>query len=348
MRSGRWLQACTRLQKRTEAAGAVAAQRAKADRLRREKAEAEAEIEKKNRELQAEAAVRSAEVAKLEGLRRQAREMPGYWEKKAVRRSDAGLALHAIRPSDGEWAALSACMSAERGDWLNRGRDVPPGHPSYSKLALVRAWRVENTKLWQRYVGAQHGVVADVRRARQAGVDVRAPDLKLRRATDRLPARLEPMANEVYLLHGTKAGTLLSVLSGGPNERYSGGLFGEGSYFAEDPGKNDQYVYDKAGNNDSRRGSHPELHKLLYAHGQSYPDPSASGYFANVYYLVLCRVMLGAYAVTVDGVKDRRTGDDIFAVSSRRELAHLPGVTPVVHQHGLIGETGGIVDRRKG
>ena len=35
--------------------------------------------------------------------------------------------------------------------------------------------------------------------------------------------------NETRLLHGTKPAALLSILSGGPNERYSGGIFGSGT-----------------------------------------------------------------------------------------------------------------------
>ena len=69
---------------------------------------------------------------------------------------------------------------------------------------------------------------------------------------------------KVVLLHGTKPDSLLSIISGGPNERFSGGLFGNGTYFAEDAGKNDQYVHV-----DAQYSAGNELHKRLYAHRTS-------------------------------------------------------------------------------
>ena len=57
-------------------------------------------------------------------------------------------------------------------------------------------------------------------------------------------------------------------MSGGANERFSGGLFGSGTYFAEDASKNDQYV-----TNDAAFGQEPELHGLIYAKGMPrHPD----------------------------------------------------------------------------
>lgn len=37
-----------------------------------------------------------------------------------------------------------------------------------------------------------------------------------------------------YLTHGTSPESLLSILQGGLNERFSGGLFGQGTYLAEE------------------------------------------------------------------------------------------------------------------
>ena len=81
---------------------------------------------------------------------------------------------------------------------------------------------------------------------------------------------------------------LLSLISGGPNAGYSGGIFGHGTYFAEDAGKNDQYV-----TRDARFGAIPDLHRLLYEHIRHPDEP--------VYYLLLCRVTAGAFLRTRDG-----------------------------------------------
>ena len=44
------------------------------------------------------------------------------------------------------------------------------------------------------------------------------------------------------LLHGTKAHRVPVICANGLNERFSGGLFGHGTYLAEDVEKIDQYV----------------------------------------------------------------------------------------------------------
>ena len=54
--------------------------------------------------------------------------------------------------------------------------------------------------------------------------------------------RDEILLREVHLLHGTKADVLLGIMTEGANERFSGGTFGRGTYFAEDACKNDQYT----------------------------------------------------------------------------------------------------------
>jgi hypothetical protein len=57
---------------------------------------------------------------------------------------------------------------------------------------------------------------------------------------------LEKVCNEVRLLHGTKPDLVWSIVQQGLNERLAGAsagtAFGDGSYFADDAGKIDQYV----------------------------------------------------------------------------------------------------------
>ena len=131
----------------------------------------------------------------------------------------------------------------------------------------------------------------------------------------------------MVLLHCTKPDSLLSIISGGPNERFSGGLFGNGTYFAEDAGKNDQYV-----GVDERYDAASELHKRLYAHGAHHPG--------KVYYLLVCRVALGHHVRTVASGRGATNADDgspVFPISFR-ELAAVPNVTPPVHYHALLAD----------
>merc|ERR1711943_102355 len=78
-------------------------------------------------------------------------------------------------------------------------------------------------------------------------------------AAARLPATLDASVNEVYLSHGTEPDAVLRIIKDGCNERLSGGLFGQGTYFAEDVAKNDKYVLP-----DSLHDRRPELHAELY------------------------------------------------------------------------------------
>uniref|UniRef100_A0A7S4T592 Poly [ADP-ribose] polymerase n=1 Tax=Alexandrium monilatum TaxID=311494 RepID=A0A7S4T592_9DINO len=105
-----------------------------------------------------------------------------------------------------------------------------------------------------------------------------------------MTAGLDGGINELYLTHGTKPEVVLSVISGGLNERYSGGVFGHGTYFAEDLGKNDQYVTE-----DVKFGDHAELHKELYSHVR-HPG--------KVFYVFLCRVAFGHFCTTRDARTD--------------------------------------------
>ena len=50
--------------------------------------------------------------------------------------------------------------------------------------------------------------------------------------TRALPGGGDAEAREQFLLHGTKPETLLAILANGPNERFSSGLFGNGTYCA--------------------------------------------------------------------------------------------------------------------
>lgn len=119
------------------------------------------------------------------------------------------------------------------------------------------------------------------------------------------------------------------------NERFSGGLFGEGSYLAEDAGKNDQYV-----TSDRHYGQEKQLHECLFREGVRHPEE-------KIYYIFICRVVLGYFASTSDGehVLGGSRGERVFAGSGKRELSTIPGLSPPVHYHALVVETGGKITR---
>ena len=168
---------------------------------------------------------------------------------------------------------------------------------------------------------------------------------KTQQAASGLPASLLSEVNETMLLHGTSPDHLLSILSNGVNERFSGcstgAVFGQGIYFAEDAGKNDQYAALDS-HYDPSSTTRAQLHKRLYV------DTSHPG---NVFYLLACRVSLGHHVRTQESGERALSMDDdgygprrVFP-QSFRELAAVPGVSPNVFHHALLVEKGGAVVR---
>lgn len=250
---------------------------------------------------------------------------PPYWTLRSVAWS--------VEPaSSTEFAALQ--LGFAPGGSLG-GRDQRT-KLDYTGFQPVLAWRIQQTGLWGKYA-MEH---ENIRRLqlpplREAGVQLPAASLRapFQRMAEELPASLDASINEVYLTHGTKPESILAILSGGLNERFSGGLFGHGTYLAEDVAKNDQYcTYDDA------HGAHPELHKLLFDdHGLAHPG--------RVLYVFVCRVILGHFVRTRDGQTDLDVAKRSVWSSQSRELAVIPGSSPPLLHHSLLVETGGKVAR---
>jgi hypothetical protein len=266
---------------------------------------------------------------------------PSYWspQPKAPRR------WKVVPVASGELAALGNVL-APGGALGGRDQRLRGGH---SGFRLGAAWRIENQALFTKYAVEKERLKANI-----AALPKVTPKLKIREAfwnaTRGLPAELESDVNEVYLSHGTKPEAVLSVISGGLNERFSGGLFGHGTYFAEDVAKNDQYV-----TADAASGSFPELHKELYAPPRSFwesmgvggcnpSSPPLPAHPGQVFYVFVCRVALGHFCRTQDARKELDTGSGLWS-SEKRELAPITGTSPPEPYHALVAETGGTIQR---
>lgn len=207
----------------------------------------------------------------------------------------------------------------------------------YTGFAPYCAWRLQHPGLWGKYAMERENLrKIELAALQKSGLAL--PNARLRQPfkdmAAMLPGSLDAGINEVYLSHGSKPETLLAILSGGLNERFSGGLFGNGTYLAEDVAKNDQYcTYDQC------YGDHAELHKLLFdGHGLVHPG--------QLLYVFVCRVLLGHLVRTKDGSTDledpaRRS---IWS-STSRELAAIPGSSPPLLHHSLLVEVGGRIAR---
>ena len=112
----------------------------------------------------------------------------------------------------------------------------------------------------------------------------------------------------MLLLHGTKPSHLYDILFEGLDPHLSlDGLFGKGTYLAEDAAKIDQYLT----KDPAWKGNLPDhelhlLHKKLYERGVKHAG--------DVFYALVCRVALGEPVVTEDGTTGR-DGEKIFQKS---------------------------------
>jgi hypothetical protein len=108
------------------------------------------------------------------------------------------------------------------------------------------------------------------------------------------------------------------------NERFAGAsagtAFGDGSYFADDAGKIDQYV-----RVDQQYDGTSSLHKRLYSTSHSHPG--------HVFYALVFRVMLG-HSVHYADKREASFNPNTL----RRELCSIPSTDPPTSYHSLIAE----------
>jgi len=135
---------------------------------------------------------------------------------------------------------------------------------------------------------------------------------------------MEEGCNEVRLLHGTKPDLVMSILQNGMNERFAGAsagtMFGDGSYFADDAGKIDQYV-----RVDQQYDGTSSLHKRLYSTSHSHPG--------HVFYAIVFRVTLG-HSVHFADKREASFNPN----TRRRELCSIPSTDPPTSYHSLTAE----------
>lgn len=252
-------------------------------------------------------------------------EPPFYWTSTQKRNA------WSIVPTQGfaEHAAFEAGFEA--GGTLG-GRDQRT-RVDYSGLKPYFSWRLQHPGLWGKYAMERENMrQLEVASLQDNGLFLPVVELRepYKQMATQLPGSLDQRVNEVFLSHGTRPENVAAILSGGLNERFSGGLFGHGTYLAEDIAKNDQYcTYDE------HHGAHPELHDLLFSDPSHHPG--------QLLYVFVCRVLLGYPVRTKDGQMDE-AGRSIWS-SEGRELATVPGSSPPLLHHSLLVETGGVVAR---
>jgi len=265
--------------------------------------------------------------------------LPSYWEQAMALSSDRGYALHEVNAgNDGKtYELLQRFLCTTKPHELGVGRDVKWAG-KYTKLELQRAWRIEHPRLYERFRTGRSKVGNDVERVERCNT-YKAPstNIELADLAKKMPGSVDAQSHEHYLLHGTKPEVLPDLLNDGLNERFSGGLFGNGTYLAEDAAKIDQYVFpdpDPELNKDFSA-----LHKLLYPAGGAHPGTTSD----PVFYCLVCRVALGLPVRTQDAKQNMdNTSRSVWAVEDR-ELANIDtggAVDPPVRHHSLLAELG--------
>ena len=182
---------------------------------------------------------REKELASLE----EALQRPSYWRHAASLpaslASDGFAAVPLDQKVDSATLALLERMLETDGSELGIGKDYKwiETQP-YDKLKLSRAWRIQNTPLWDKYASGRQSVVAGVKRIADSGKTVRPSGCRLHEIAAQMPGGLKEGANEEMLLHGTSVDLVNEILSTGLNEHFSGlssgTAFGDGIYFADD------------------------------------------------------------------------------------------------------------------
>jgi hypothetical protein len=196
------------------------------------------------------------------------------------------------------------------------------GDPNvYDSLKVVGAWHITNPVRRERY--------------NEAKSRVGSPDSPIQLPQQYMEAMkflggdpLDASSGEVFLLHGADPRKLHSILFEGLDPGVAeDGLFGRGTYFAENAGKIDQYA--RVDHRYDMDGELSELHQKLYG---------SNRHPTRVRYALVCRVLLGKPARTKDGKTHMASEIPLYEDGSRSSLA---AVSDGSHPDSLVVELGG-------
>lgn len=225
--------------------------------------------------------------------------------------------------------AAQRMLNVSDGTQLGVGRDHTEPAPPYDSLKVMGVWKIKNDVTNARYEARRAQIARDCKRTghRQTNVTCNEAGAAL--------GELHQGVNEVRLLHGTKPENLTSILFDGVRLPERQGLFGAGTYLAEDAAKSDQYCTrdDFSKSHDRYADSHPALHDLhrkIWSFEAKHPK--------NVHYMLICKATLGLAEITRDGKTScLAAGTPVFTDVEHTLLR--PGF------HSLIAETGDRVKR---
>lgn len=286
---------------------------------------------------------------------------PGSWVGRyAGKRGYAAFRLNRDACNDAPIIrAFEQMLQVPDPENLGDGRDVHDGDwqgflPGKS-LSLAGVWRIENPDMWKTYMGSQGKMRSELRRLSQAGVSLSTLQTQL--STNLQMIQLDPPLkrelNEVLLCHGTKPEHINTICSNGLDEKFCGGLYGDGIYFSDNPSKCDQYVGTdvkfkrphaspkpaRPGRSSGGAQSGRSRDQVAALHEAIYRDPA--DHPGKVHYLIVCRVLMGQHvrAKAARNLVKIRTRQSVWHPQAfEKELACIPNVDPPVKYHSLVVE----------
>ncbi|CAE7244256.1 TNKS2 [Symbiodinium sp. CCMP2456] len=216
---------------------------------------------------------------------------------------------------------------------LGKGRDAQKYGRSYQNLEVTCAWRLEYPSQWLKYAAERNSVNMNMQQLRRQAIPLQTWTSKLEEASKNMPGTLHAEVGERFLLHGTNPARILDILHQSFSDKLASlnGMFGAGSYVAEDPEKIDQYTTPDPG---FEVPGLEELHSRLYrAGGNAHPGE-------DTFYCFLVRAVCGACQVVEgldkDRLRDADSGTEVFLTPDRRVLSHIPHASPSLSYHTLV------------
>lgn len=234
--------------------------------------------------------------------------VPHYWKPQSTNQQ---MVECEIQRGSWEWMMLEQQMNANIHKHGSKYGTVPGSGKDPRSFPMVRAVRIQNLPLWRDYAHRRETMLAKYGDAlAHSDANEWLSTRPILTATNQVVGLLEHRANENFLFHGTDATTAETLKQTGFDARVSSlvGMFGGGSYFAENSSKSNQYI----------------------------PGPEAQPTpLGNPYQMLFCRVLLGDIHVCHKYDQDKYRGTtEMF---QRGHAVRRPPNKPSV-QGGLSGD----------
>ena len=192
--------------------------------------------------------------------------VPHYWKPQSTNQQTVEWE---VERGSWEWMMLEQQMNANIAQHGSRFGTVPGSGKDPRSFPMVRAVRIQNIPLWRDYAYRREAMIAKYGDAlAHSDANEWLSTRPILTATNQVVGLLERRVNENFLFHGTDPKTAETLKQTGFDARVSSlvGMFGGGSYFAENSSKSNQYI----------------------------PGPEAQPTpFGNPYQMLFCRVLLG-------------------------------------------------------